>query len=58
MKKVPKLKCFVNAEQVKQKKAEALKGIKINEFKNSWAVQKHPNRCIPPNGEYFNVTEI
>ena len=34
MKKVLKGKCFVLVEEVKQKMAEALKGIKINEFKN------------------------
>ena len=34
MKKVLKGKCFVHAEEVKQKQAEALKGIKIDEFKN------------------------
>ena len=34
MKKVLKGKCFANVEEVKQKMAEALKGIKVNEFKN------------------------
>ena len=32
--KVLKSKCFVDVEEVKQKMAEALKSIKINEFKN------------------------
>ena len=34
MKKVPKGKHFAHVEEVKQKMAEALKGIKIDEFKN------------------------
>ena len=34
MKKVLKGKCFANVEEIKQKKAEVLKGIKINKFKN------------------------
>ena len=33
-KKVLKGKCFADVEEVKQKMAEALKGIKIDEFKN------------------------
>ena len=34
VKKVVKGKHFANVEEAKQKTAEALKGIKINEFKN------------------------
>ena len=34
MEKVLKRKCFADVEQVKQKTAEALKGIKIDEFKS------------------------
>ena len=34
MKKILKGKHFANVEEVKPKMAEALKGIKINEFKN------------------------
>ena len=34
MKKVLKGKCFVDVEELKQKMAEALKGIKIDKFKN------------------------
>ena len=34
MKKVLKVKRFADIEEVKQKKAEALKSIKINKFKN------------------------
>ena len=33
MKKVLKRKCFANVEKVIQKMAEALKGIKMDEFK-------------------------
>ena len=33
-KKVLKGNCFASVEEVKHKMAEALKGIKINEFKN------------------------
>ena len=40
MKKVLKGKCFADVEEVKQKMAEAVKGIKIDEFKMFWAVQK------------------
>ena len=40
MKKVLKGKCFVHAEEVKQKQAEALKGIKIDEFKNCFELWK------------------
>ena len=34
IKGVLKEKCFANMEEVKQKMAEALKGIKIDEFQN------------------------
>ena len=34
MKKVFKGKCFADVEEMRQKAAEALKGIKIDEFKN------------------------
>ena len=34
MKKVLKGKCFMAVEEVKQKAAETLKGMKIDEFKN------------------------
>ena len=36
MKKVLKGNCFADVEEVKQKTAEALEGIKIKEFKNSF----------------------
>ena len=41
-------------EEVEQKKtAEALKGIKIDEFKNCFEEwEKHLNMCIASNGEY------
>ena len=54
MKKVLKGKHFANVEEVKQKTAEALKGIKIDEFKNcleQW--DKSLDRCIASDGEYF-----
>ena len=41
-------------EEVKQKMADALKGIQINEFKNFWAVEKmsqyNTKMCIASNG--------
>ena len=53
MKKVLKGKCFVDVEKVKQKMAEALKVIKINEFKNCFEQWKiisigllHQIECI------------
>ena len=49
--KVLKGKCFADVEEVKQKMAEPLKGIKIDEFENQW--KKHLHRCISSNGEYF-----
>ena len=45
---------IANVEKVKQKLAEALKGIKIDEFKNCSEQWKKPlDRCIASNGEYF-----
>ena len=41
-------------EEVKQKMAEALKGINVDKLKNyfeQW--RKHLHRCIAPEGEYF-----
>ena len=55
MKKVLKGKRFANVEEMKQKTAEALKGIKINEFKNyfeQW--KKYLDGCITSTGEYFD----
>ena len=47
-------KCFASVDDVKQKMVEALKGIKINEFKNCFEQwKKHLNRCIASDGEYF-----
>ena len=40
MKKVLKEKCSVDVEEVKQKKAEALKDIKINECKDFFSFKK------------------
>ena len=54
MKKVFKGKCFAYVEEVKQKMAEALFGIKINEFKNCFEQwKKYLDRCIVLNGECF-----
>ena len=41
MKQDLKGECFPNVEEVKQKMAEALKGIKINEFKNCFKQWKN-----------------
>ena len=40
-------------EEVKQEMAEALKAIKIDEFKNYLEHWKSLDRCIASNGEYF-----
>ena len=54
MKKVLKGKCFTDVEEVKPKMAEALKGVKIDEFKNCFEQwKKHLNRCIASDREYF-----
>ena len=55
IKRVLKGKCFADLEEIKQKMAEALKGIKIGKFKKcfeQWK-KKHFDRCIASNGEYF-----
>ena len=53
IKEVPKGKCFVNVEEVKQKTA-TLKGIKIYEFKNCFEQwKKYLYRCIALNGKYL-----
>ena len=51
--KVLKGKCFADVEEVKQKMAETLKDIKINKFKNYWAVEKCLNGCSASNEEYL-----
>ena len=54
MKKVLNGERFAKGEEVKQKTAEALKGVKINEFKNCFEQwKKRLDRCIASNGEYF-----
>ena len=53
MKKVLKGKCFADVEEVKPKTTEVLKGIKIDKFKNFWAMKKRLDRWIASNGEYF-----
>ena len=50
--KVLKRGCFASVEDIKQKTAEALKGIKINKFKDcfeQWE-RKHFDMCIASNG--------
>ena len=57
MKKVLKGKCFADVEEVKEKMAEALEGIKINELKNrSEQWEKHLDRCIASNGGFLQGT--
>ena len=52
MTKFLKGKCFADVEEVKQKVAEAQKGIKIDEFKNCFELSERcVGRCIAPNGE-------
>ena len=54
MKKVLKGKCFADVEEVKWKTAEALKGLKIREFKNCFKQwEKRLDRCVVSNGEDF-----
>ena len=54
MKNILKGKHCAYVEEVKQKMAEALKGIKIDKFKNHYKQwKKHLNRCITSNGEYL-----
>ena len=56
MKKALKGKHFANVEEVKQKMAEALEGIKINEFKNCFEQwKKCLDKHIASSGEYFEV---
>ena len=54
MKKVLKAKHFADVEEMKPKMTEALKGIKMDEFKNYFEQQKkHLDRCIASDGKYF-----
>ena len=54
MKKILEGKHFANVEEVKEKTAEALKGIKIADFKSVLSSgKKCLDRCIASNGEYF-----
>ena len=56
MKEVLKEKCFADVEEVKQKIAEASKGIKIYKFKNCFEQwEKYYNRCVGSNGKYFEA---
>ena len=51
--KGPQKKMFSRWGRSKTKNAEAVKSIKMDQFENSWAVQKYLHRCIAPNGEYL-----
>ena len=54
MKKVFKGKCSPDVEEVKHKKAKAIKVIKIDEFRNYFELrEKHLGGCIASNGEHF-----
>ena len=56
MKNVLNGKRFADVEEVKHKMAEALKGIKIDTFKNCfewWKKHLDRCRCIASNREYF-----
>ena len=54
MKKVLKGKCFAHPEEVKQNMAEALKRIKMEDFKNcSEQWKKCLDKCVASNAEYF-----
>ena len=57
MKKVLKGKCFADVEEVKQKTAEALRGIPIDKYKNCFEQwEKSLDRCTASNGENFKMT--
>ena len=51
--KIPQRETFADVEEVKQKMAEALRGINQWVQKLFWAVEKHLNRYVALNGEYF-----
>ena len=54
MKKVLRGNHFACVEEVKQKTAEALRSVKINEFKTCFVRWKtHLDARIASNGEYF-----
>ena len=57
MKKVLKGKRLANVEQVKQETAEALKGIKIDEFKNCLEKWKKMSRSLSPFVSNFSQME-
>ena len=59
MKKVLKGKHFTDVEEVKQKMAEALKGIKIDTFKNCFGQwEKSLNRHVASDESTLKVTEV
>ena len=59
VKNILKRKPFADVEEVNQKTAEALKGIKIDEFKNCFEQwENRLNRCISSNESTLKVTDV
>ena len=58
MKKILKGKCFADVEEVAQKTAKALKGIKINEFKNCSEQWKKRIGLLHEMERTLKVTEV
>ena len=59
MKKVLERKCFADVEEVKQKMAEALKVIKIDDFKNVLSSGKNVLVCVLHRmGNILQVTKV
>ena len=59
MEKVLKGKCFADVEEVKQKTAEALKGIKIDKFKKRFEQWKNVSIGVLHQMKVtFKVTEV
>ena len=53
MEKVLTGKHLAAVEEVKQKTAETLEGINVDELKHCREQWKSLNRCLAPNGTYF-----
>ena len=58
MKKVLKGKCFADVEEVKQKMAEALKGVQIDKFKNYFEQWKKVSGVLHQMESTLKVTEV
>ena len=56
--KSPKWKCFAEVEEVKQKMAEALIGIKIDEFKNCFKQWEKVSGVLHQMESTLKVTEV